>query len=55
MSDEELMWSVKKSEKILDTPIFEVEKRSGDSIKYRTVTTLIIKDQDGKHGLREKQ
>ena len=31
MSDEELMWSVKKSEKILDTPIFEVEKRSEES------------------------
>ena len=31
MTDEELMWSVKKSEQILHTPIFDVEKRNEES------------------------
>lgn len=31
MTDEELMWNVKKSEQILHTPIFDVEKRREES------------------------
>ena len=31
MTDEELMWSVKKSEELLHTPIFDVEKRNEES------------------------
>ena len=31
MTDEELMWSVKGSEQILHTPIFDVDKRSEES------------------------